>query len=219
MKNKFILLLTFVFIISGKIYCSDWFSPAIKFGMNFNRSQYSKEHVPEKYFYPPGFNIGISNRIKLNQMFYISNDLYYKYKKSKMHFYFPGGEKYIMFGTDYIRLSALLGMKHLKYVDILMGFDFGKIIQADFVVSNKNNLSSYDKFKFEITNKVPSFDPSFCLGVRERFNLVKLKFIAEILYSIGLRKYKYVSPAVRINDKFRNHSINIIFGVQLLNSI
>jgi len=216
MKNKFLLLLTFVFIISGKIYCSDWFSPAIKFGMNFNRSQYSKEHVPEKYFYPPGFNIGISNRIKLNQMFYISNDLYYKFKKSKMHVGFGIPEhNYLTYKTKFIRFSTFLGMKHLKYIDILVGIDLGKLLRADFVLSNFKEPNSEGIREFEITNNVPSIDPSIGFGLKKQFDLVEIESIIEVVYLLGLQKYKYNSPVTRIGDKFRNHGMNFILGVKL----
>ena len=215
MKRKSVISIYFLFIlfIPVRVYCSDWFNPAIKLGINFNKSQYKTNNCINEYYYPPGISIGISNKIRLNQPFYISNDCYYKYKQSKMHVNFATPEwNFLLYRTEYIRISTLLGIEYLQFSDILIGFDFGKLLRADYIISNYKKLKPNNTDEFEITETVPNFDASFCLGVSKDFKINTIRLLTEIKYLVGIKRYKYFSQLGGIRQKFRNHNLDCSIG-------
>jgi hypothetical protein len=130
-----------------------------------------------------------------------------------MHVNFATPEwNFLLYRTEYIRISTLLGIEYLQFSDILIGFDFGKLLRADYIISNYKKLKPNNTDEFEITETVPNFDVSLCVGISKIFRINKLKFVTEMKYFAGLKKYKYFSPIGGIRQKFRNHNLDFDIG-------
>ena len=207
MKNKLkIMIMTFIIIIQGKVYCSDWCSPSIKLGVNFNKFNY-KNNAPNKYLYTPGFLIGISEDIELNKIIYLSNDLYYKNTISKMEYTGVTGNVYYGYHSKYLGFSISAGFNVSKKLSLLCGIDLSRLLRANFLVSlDKKSKTIYKK---NITSKMSLFYPSLAIGLSHKVRIEKMKFVIGLKYIVGLNKYKLYSQFTGIESKFRNHNISL----------
>jgi len=214
-------LIVFLIIINFTLpgLCSPRFSPWIKLGVNLNKYKFIEKYFADfydfpKYSYPSGLVIGISNEIKLSRALYIANEIYFKNTKSIISIYTTSQEivEYTFKG-NYLRFSALLGIKIFKISDFLIGLDFGKLIRADMNVTQKIN---YDSYSENITDNLPAFDTSICLGIAKKFDLERLRLIIEIKYLMSLAKYKYWSKNGYWEiGEWRNHGPHCVVGLQL----
>jgi len=204
-------LIVFLIIINFTlpVLCSPRFSPWIKLGVNFNKYKFIEKYFLDspKYSYPPGLIIGISNEIRLSRALYIANDIYFKNTKSIISKkIFSIDIVKFTFKANYLRFSALLGIKIFKISDLLIGLDFGKLIRADVNFKFQTNHFLYSE---NITDNSPAIDTSICFGIAKKFDLERLRLILEIKYLISLAKYRYLEIG-----EWQNHGPHCVVGLQ-----
>lgn len=198
----------------SKISAATYFSPSIIVGTNINKiygaDKYSKSDFTD-YSYPIGFVFGISNENKICQNLYISNDLCFENRKSKM-FFRPAASvlwPYLKYNANYITLSSSLGLTITNIVDVLVGIDMGRLINYRIDVYDHDG-SSIEKFK---VGNFPNYDISLCLGIKKDISVRKQTYSITLKYLYGLKKYKLCSKRVGcLPNPTKNYGFQLNFG-------
>jgi len=209
LKFRFILLL----LVACNLFCGITLTPKIYFGTNFSRNDYSDNFKVEKHCYHPGFIFGFSNQIKLNNTFFIQNDIYYDYQHSKTLLGNHGlwGSIYHNYFVNYLRVSVLFGYRLPKQFYLLCGPDIGKII-GDVRLKLTHDFHTFEEYSENVTNIFPAYDISLCIGFGKEIQIKNKSFQCEIKYYISFTDYNFKSNWSGLKEDYINHRLSLIFG-------
>ncbi len=213
MKKNINIIILFLIIMSttSQSFCSDLFSPSIKFGINFNKMNFTKDNSSKNNEYPAGLIIGISNETIINSVFFISNEIYFKNAKSsrKYRAVITVGTNY-NYNINYLRVASMIGINFFNITDLLIGLDVGKLTKVEFYI--KSGFSHYDLDIINVKDYSPQFDTAICFGTSKKLETRRSKLILELKYLIGMTTYRKI-PYYHGDFKFQG--LNIILGFQL----
>ena len=208
-KRFCIIIFTIIMILPKDIFCSQKFSPTIKFGVNSNLITDPKNCYND-YSYPLGFSFGVSIDKKIVNKLFISNSIYFNNKKAKSHIDILSGCSPIILDYDsqYIRFSSEIGINIYNNLNLLLGYDIGRLINLKMLIK----ACGEDKFKPIDHSK---YDNILSIGIRKDLDMKTQKFIVELKYLYGLNKYDYHSNIGRLPYNSRHHGLELKVGYKL----
>ena len=182
---------------------SFWIKSGINSGLISNpKDQYSA------YSYPLGFNLGFSADTKILENLFITNSIHYKNKKAKSYVDIPTGCAPITlkYNSQYIRFSSLIGINIHNQINLLIGYDIGRLIDLNMTFIG----CTVDKLK---PIKPPKFDNVLCFGVEKKLNIKQQHFKIDLKYFYGLNKYKL--KYVNLPENSRHNGLQLEIGYRL----
>lgn len=166
MRNSF-LIIFIVFSACGLSYGQTTFG--IKSGVNF-----SKTTLDPQYKTKTGYNAGLISEIKLHQKLFLRPELIYSLKGARTPATPFNGQGNLH--LHYLNLPVLLGFQPGKKISLLIGPEFGYLINA---------TSKFDEKTLDRTFIFEKWDLGAALGAAYKIS-PKLSADARYIYGFGL---------------------------------